>query len=308
MTAFEFIRLALDNAIGTIAYLLAYRLAPVLALGASVLLIWLSSREAWLRSAHDDRPSRSALGAALLGFTRPVARREIEANLRRLAHQPFAIVVYLTVSHALTVYYLFLIGPLLGKDVLLSHVIGAVFFVMVAGALVPFCLPAAAATGKQPNLGRERFGSVLVSELLRVVVLMTWGLVLGGAIAAWGLSPWTFAPAELVENRWLSQASSAVIALGASLALGMWPVANLFVGTYLWKIGLAHAGLVAFFYAAVISPQRIALYARVFGAGPAARLALALALAALVAGMATAIVFRLTGLTINFKLFPDQLL
>ncbi|MGH7818921.1 MAG: hypothetical protein ACREQ9_04035 [Candidatus Binatia bacterium] len=307
MTATEFVRISLESAVGTMAYLLAYRGAPVVALAVSVLLIALSPHEASLRWARDDRATRSAVGGLLLGLTRPVAKAEIEANLRRLADRPLAIVVYLVVSHALTPYYLLLIGPLLGKDVLLSHGIGAVLFIVVAWALVRLLVPASAPSG-DATTGRSSFGGTLVSELGRVAALMGVGLVIGGAIAAWGLSSWTFAPAELVESRWLSQASNAIIGLGISSALGMWPIANLFVATYLWKIGLAHAGLVAFFCAAVVSPQRVALYARVLGRARAARLALALALAAPIAGLGTAIVYRLTGLTIRYKLISEQLL
>ena len=87
-----------------------------------------------------------------------------------------------------------------------------------------------------------------------------------------------------------------------------WPVANLFVGTYLWKIGLAHAGIVSFFYASTVSPQRVLLYSRIMGKRATARFVPALALAALLAGVATALLFRLSGLTIHYKLIPAQLL
>lgn len=87
----------------------------------------------------------------------------------------------------------------------------------------------------------------------------------------------------------------------------MWPVATLFVGTYLWKIGLAHAGLVTFFCAATLAPQRLRLYGNLWGADRTARWVGALALAALAAGLAVAVLLGLVGPEIRYKLTPEQL-
>lgn len=87
----------------------------------------------------------------------------------------------------------------------------------------------------------------------------------------------------------------------------MWPVATLFAGTFLWKIGLAQAGLVAFFCAATISPHRLSLYREAWGTGRTVRRALALALGAVTAGLVVAVLFGFTGLEIRYKLVPGQL-
>lgn len=308
MSGSEFFSLALQIVRDTILYLLAYGFVPILAFVASVTLqaimpVPLSER--WLR---DDRMSNRLLGATILGLTRPMARAEIAQTLRLLHRQPFETIVYLAVSHNLTVYYFFLIGPLLGKDVLLSHVLGGLIFIVSASGLVG--LLGIKRDEQLPIRLQEKhpFWQLFFGELSRTVALMAYGLLLGGFIAAWGLSPWTFVPAYVTSNPLLSQFINSLLGGLVSVLLGMWPVANLFVGTYLWKTGLAHAGLVTFFYASPISPHRLRLYAQVRGKAQALRLGVALALAAMVAGLGVAVLFRLPGLSINYKLVPEQLL
>ncbi len=284
-----------------------------------------------------------------MGFTRPLSPVPLVHNLHLLHGQSLETIVYLTVSHNLTVYYLFLLGPLLGKDVLLSHLIGGIIFMGVASRLTGLfgvdwttlrsapgvdwttlrsapgvdwtTLRSApgvdwttlrSAPGVEDSLSlsleKQSFWPLFLDELQRILGLMGYGLLLGGLIAAWGLSPWTVVPAYITTNRWFTQVINALLGGVVSMILWMWPVANLFVGTYLWKIGLAHAGLVTFFYASTISPQRLRLYAQVKGKEQAIRFGTALALAAILAGLGTAILFHLLGLRINYKLVLEQLL
>lgn len=307
MSPFDFLVLALQMAWKTITYLLAYRAAPIAAVASSIALILLVRPEQWLSWATGQSRIRQLAGAAVLGFTRPTTRGEIEKYLRLLASRPLAAVVYLAVSHDLTIYYLLLLGPLLGKDVLLSHVIGGIAFMLVAVPLVGRVVVDPGIAGREPPPRSDSFWTDAFEELVRFGGLLLYGSLLGGAIAAWGLSSWAFAPAKIAGSSLISQLLNAVLGEIVSVALWMWPVANLFVGTYLWKTGLAHAGLVAFFYASTVSPQRLRLYARLMARRSAARFAAALTAASVVAGFVTASVYRVFGLTIHYKLIPEQL-
>ena len=304
----DFLSLAVRMAWGTITYLLAYRAVPIAAVASSIALILLVRPERWLSWARGQSRIRQLAGATILGFTRPTTRGEVEKYLRLVASRPLAAVVYLAVSHNLTIYYLLLLGPLLGKDVLLSHVIGGVAFMLVAVPLVGRVVIEPGDAGREPPPRSDSCSTETCGELVRFTGLLLYGSLLGGTIAAWGLSPWAFAPAKIARSSPISQLLNAVLGGIVSVALWMWPVANLFVGTYLWKTGLAHAGLVAFFYASTVSPQRLRLYAKVMARPSAARFAAALATASVVAGFVTAIVYRVFGLTIHYKLIPKQLL
>ena len=88
----------------------------------------------------------------------------------------------------------------------------------------------------------------------------------------------------------------------------MSPVANLFAGTYVWKVGIAHAGLVSFFFGNLISWPRVRLYQRTLGHRQGTVFALVLALAALAAGLLVAFFFHFTGLSIHYKLIVQQML
>lgn len=343
-----------ESIVDTTLYLLAYRGAPVVAVVAAALLAgW--APVARLRARADDGNGAGgaglrALAAAALGFVRPLGRAALRRDLAALRHGR-DVVVYLTVSHGLTVYYLLLMGPLLGKDVLLSHAIGGAFFALTAGVGLRLAgvraTRLAAEAGSAGTVGRECASAndpagasdlagvsdpagaddpagasgpvrkeagggqsgwpAAVAEAGRALALMALGLVLGAVIAAWGLSGRAAAPVEMVEAPWLAQLVNALLAVAASILLWMWPVENLFVGTYLWKVGLAHAGLVAFFWASTTSPHRLGLYRELWGARVAWRLAVALGVAAVVAGMATALLYRITPLSINYKLIPAQM-
>lgn len=335
MSPMEFALTAAQSVVDTALYLLAYGGAPIVAIVVAALLAgWAPLR--WLRAqATTDGAVRRTLAVAALAFVRPLGRSVLRRELRRL-RCPSDVVVYLAVGHGLTVYYLLLMGPLLGKDVLMSHVLGGVLFAGTAVGLARLAglstgdagstasqggdgpQASGAGAGLRPSDGDEprsrdagsdagtAWGRA-AGEAGRAVALMALGLVLGGVVAAWGLTGHAPAPVEIVDVPWLAQLLNALVAIGASMLLWMWPVENLFVGTYLWKIGLAHAGLVAFFWASTVSPQRLRLYRELWGGKPARRLAAVLGAAALVAGMATALLYRVTPLAINYKLIPAQM-
>lgn len=307
MTAVEFLHLAWQTAVQTASYLFAYAFVLVLAPLAHLALLALAPVD---RGWGGGEPGRrlGRLGAALAGLTRPLSRRAIETTLRQ-ARSATAAVAFLAVSHALTASYWILLGPLLGKDFLLSHAVGVVLFAFVASVLAwAFGLKAAAGPPRERPIGAggARLPAMLAAVALRYVLLVALGLGLGGLVAAWGLSAGARAPAELGTAGSTTQALNA--ALGGALALlGVPPVANLFVGTYLWKVGVAHAGIVAFFCAATAAPTRWRLYARVFGRPGAVRLVAALLIGALLAGLATAWLFGAAGVPIRYKLIPEQL-
>jgi hypothetical protein len=88
----------------------------------------------------------------------------------------------------------------------------------------------------------------------------------------------------------------------------MSPVANLFVGTYVWKVGIAHAGLVSFFFGSLISWPRVRLYQKALGHRQGTVFAVVLALAAIAAGFLVALFFHFAGLSIHYKLVAQQML
>lgn len=302
MTLAEFLATAWQTAVQTASYLFAYAFALALAPLVHLALVgWAPMRRGRLATG------RGPLAAIVLGCTEPLSRRAFEANLIRLG-RPGPGIVYLALSHALTAYSWVLLGPLLGKDFLLSHVTGVALFVLFAVGLawllgVPAVRDPLAGS---PRRSGDPLGVRLLGVLLRFVLLAALGLGLGGMVAAWGFSAAAWAPAELGAGGLSTQLANGLLGLGLAL-LGIPPVANLFVGTYLWKVGLAHAGIVAFFCAATAAPTRWRLYARLFGRGGAARLVTALLLAALLAGLATAWLFGVADVSIHYKLIPEQM-
>lgn len=305
MTAGESLAAAWQTAAQTAGYLFAYAYALALAPLLHLVLV------AWAPGRRGQLATRSGwLAAVVLGLTEPLSRRAFDANLLRLGRssRPGPGVVYLAISHTLTAYSWVLIGPLLGKDFLLSHVVGVALFVLFAAGLVRWLgLPAARALAHGPvGLPDGGAGARVGVGLVRFVFLAGLGLALGGVVAAWGFSDAAWAPADVGGGGMGTQLVSVVLGLGLAL-VGVPPVANLFVGTYLWKVGLAHAGIVAFFCAAPAAPTRWRLYARLFGRGGAVRLVTALLVAALLAGLATAWLFGAFGMSIHYKLVPQQL-
>lgn len=318
----EFLRLAAGVAADTATYLLAWWAVPAWALLGTVLLQRLARDwplEGW--SLSEGAPRR-LVGAFLLAVARPPGRSDVRRHLERLDGRPGATAVYLAAGHGLTLYYFALLGPLLGKDVLLSHVSGMLAFAAFATAFLAVLPPSGAATRvDEPDRGslgsgdsagadggRRGWGSLLLGEGGRFLGWSLWGLVVGGLVGAAGLSSPSVFLTELLPGEGLArQVVHAVVGLIAAPATLMGPVATLFAGTYLWKVGLAQAGLVAFFCAVTVSPQRVRLYRDVWGAGRTRRWVGALALAAVAAGLFVAVVFGLTGLEIHYKLAPEQL-
>lgn len=306
MTALDFLHLSGQIAIQAVGYLFAYAFALVLAPLVHLALLALAPVDrGW---GGGEKRRLGWLAAGLAGLTSPLSRRAIEANLRRAGGVPAA-VVYLAASHALTAYYWILLGPLLGKDFLLSHVVGVILFVALAAPLVRALGVGVAdrpAGGPAADATRPALPCLLRLAALRYLLLVVVGLGLGGLVGAWGLSPWAWAPAGVAGAGVGTQLVNGVLGLAMAL-LAVPPVANLFVGTYLWKVGLAHAGIVAFFCAATAAPTRWRMYARVFGPSGCVRLVVALLAAAWLAGIATAWLFGAAGVEIRYKLIPEQL-
>lgn len=297
----DFLAVAAQTAVQTAGYLFAYAHVLVLAPLAHLTLVALAPGRRW---ADRQGGAGGPLLAAALGLSEPLSRRAFEANLARLG-APRDGAVYLAASHGLTAYSWVLLGPLLGKDFLISHVLGVTLFATFAAGLVwLFRVPRAGSEPAPPPPGGP--ARRLISGLLRYAGLAALGLGLGGLVAAWGFSSGAWAPAEFGSGGLLTQAGNAILGVGLAL-LGVPPVANLFVGTYLWKVGLAHAGIVAFLCAGAAAPTRWPLYARRFGRPGARRLVAALLVAALLAGLVTAGLFAVAGVEIRYKLIPQQM-
>lgn len=324
----ELLRLAAGIAVDTVTYLMAWWAVPVWALAGTVALQRLSRGWPLERWAGSQGTFRRLAGAFLLAVAHPWGRDHVRRSLEGLGRRPGATAVYLAAGHGLTLYYLALLGPLLGKDVLLSHVLGMLVFAGFAAAFAALLGlgrdpgpaarsvekpsatrgAAAAVDGFGTDGDRQGWSSLLRGEGGRFLGWSLWGLAVGGLVGAAGLASPGLHLVDLLPGEGLTrQIVHAGIGLAAAPAVFMGPVATLFAGTYLWKVGLAHAGLVAFFCAATLSPPRLRLYREVWGSGRTRRWALALALAALCAGLVVAVLFGVTGLEIRYKLVPGQL-
>jgi uncharacterized membrane protein YraQ (UPF0718 family) len=310
---------ALEMAWATLHYIVFYRFAIGFAFFFSVLLQFFFPAERWLLSIRGRSGSVLILAAAGLGLTTSSGRQGIESNFQRLVAEGAsltALVAYLISSHGLTVYYLLMLGPLLGKDVLLSHVLGAIAVFIVASLSLRFVFgktckpnqPQGAVDFARLTSPSHQLARITGTELWAAGPRFLYGLLLGGLIAAWGLSPWHVVPATLWESGITTQSINAVLGLGVSFLTWMSPVANLFVGTYVWKVGIAHAGLVSFFFGSLVSWPRVRLYQRVLGQRQGTVFALVLVLAVVVAGLLVALSFHLTPLSINYKLIAEQML
>ncbi len=326
----DFLLTAAGVAADTVTYLVAWWGLPVWALAGTVVLQRVARAwplEGW---AQAESAPRRLSGAFLLAVARPFGRTDVRLTLRQLGHRPGATAVYLAAGHGLTLYYFLLLGPLLGKDVLLSHAVGMSAFAGLAAGLMELLGPGGevapvGGTGPGPSGsgdapggdppgaagaddGRWRWRSLALGEGGRFLGWSLWGLAVGGLVGAAGLAAPGLHLVDLLPGTGLArQAVHAVAGVLAAVVTFVWPVAALFVGTFLWKAGLAHAGLVAFFCAATLAPQRLRLYREVWGAGRTVRWTAALALAALAAGLLVAVLFGLGGLEIRYKLVPGQL-
>jgi uncharacterized membrane protein YraQ (UPF0718 family) len=319
MTAGVFLTTALEMAWATLHYIVAYRFAIGFAFVFSVLLQFFLPAEKWLRVIPHRSRMPPILAAAGLGFTTSPSHEAIERNFQQLVSAGTSLTAlgaYLIASHGLTVYYLLLLGPLLGKDVLLSHLLGAVVIFLVASVFFRLMFGKTGNSEESeveqdsapPALWPNQFAGIAWAELWAAGSRFLYGLLLAGVIAAWGLSPWHVAPVTLYGSGLTAQGINAVLGLGVSFLTCMSPVANLFAGTYVWKVGIAHAGLVSFFFASLISWPRVRLYRRVLGEVVGNRFALVLAVAILTAGLLVALLFHLTGLSIRYKLMAEQML
>lgn len=290
---------AWQNAVSTARYLLAYNYVLVLAPVAHVLLVALGSAK------QGARGERGWLRAFFWGLAGPLSGVRLGRNVGAFG-TPSAVIVYLSVAHTLTAPFWILLGPLLGKDFLLSHVIGMALFVSFAGIISRFSGIRFERAGFEDPPREQGTARVALLEGSRVVVYMSLGLVLGGLVAAWGFSRAAWAPAEVGNGGFETQLVSGVI--GASLGLlGVPPVANMVVATYLWKTGLGQAGIVAYLCAATLAPYRWPLYARLFGSRGALRLMALILVASLSAGLGTALIFGVLDVDIRYKLLPEQL-
>lgn len=321
MTAGAFVTTALGMAWATLHYIVFYRFAIGFAFFFSVLLQFFLPAEKWLQVICKHSGPVPILAAAGLGLTTSPGRQAIESNFSHLVALKAsltALVAYLICSHGLTVYYLLMLGPLLGKDVLLSHVLGGVMVFITASLGLSLVFGKIPKPGKreadgdaavaQPTVWLERLVRAAGSELRAAALLVLYGLLLGGLIAAWGLSPWHVVPATLWGSGITAQGANAILGFVVSFLTWLSPVANLFVGTYVWKVGIAHAGLVSFFFGNLISWPRVRLYQKTLGHGQGTVFAVVLALATMVAGLFVALLFHYTGLSIHYKLIPEQML
>lgn len=310
----------------TVAYLFAYWGVPVWGFGVAASMAILDPASRWRAWFRSGGRGRGFLGTLLLGVaSHPWHPRWKERLSACEAVGPFDLALFLGASHCLTTWFFVLMGPLLGKDVLLSHVVGVGIFVLVSGFLLglvnkdgPLVQERSAVTGEaRPSRegtltagGASGVGSpvaALGTEGRGVLVSAAYGLALGSLVAAWGLGSPPVLPAEVVAAPWASQTVNACVAVLLAGLLGVPPVGNLFLGTFLWKVGLAHAGLVAFLTAAPLSPARLRCYGAVFGRDRAWRLGVVLALSSVAAGLLTALLWGVLPLEIRYKLIPEQM-
>lgn len=304
MSAGTFIGTAASHAWGTFSYLVGYRFVIGLAPAVSVLA------QVTLRPARILRaPSSRWWRALLLGIATSPRISAIRPRLRILpARKPSApaLAALLVGVHFLTPYYLLLTGPLLGKDVLLSHLIGtALCFAIVAST---WRSAAVARHPPGPEPPDEAAARLALLELAGTGAQVVGGLVLAGVVGAWGLSPARVELATLFGGGLLAQVANAAVGTLLGVASCLPPVANLLVATYLWKTGIAHAGLVSFVLASAATLTRRRLYRATLGDDAGSTLWWAFLAAGFVAGIGTAIAFRALGLTIHYRLMREQLL
>jgi hypothetical protein len=299
-----FIGTAASHAWGTFSYLVAYRFVIGLAPAVSVLA------QGILRPAQIlPAPSFRWWRALLLGIATSPRTSAISPRLGTLAVRMSgapALAALLVGVHFLTPYHLLLTGPLLGKDVLLSHLIGtALCFAIVASmwgsATVVRC-------PRGPETRDEAVARLALLEIAGTGPQVVGGLVLAGVVGAWGLSPARVELATLFGGGLAAQVANAAAGTLLGMASCLPPVANLLVATYLWKTGIAHAGLVSFVLASAATLTRRRLYRATLGDDAGSRLWWAFLAAGFLAGIGTAIAFRALGLTIHYRLMREQLL
>lgn len=319
MTAGSLISTAFEMARATLVYICAVKPGLVGTFLISIVLqAGFPRSEAW-RMLREDRGSLKRVTAALgLGIASSPTNRNLSDCLERLARNGAGageMAAFLTAANAFLVYYFALLGPLLGKEFVLGHLIGAAAFVLTTVALLRFFdvrltapavgLAREAATSTQGWL--RALWATALDDVAAFAFPVAYGLLLGGLLSALGLMKGWVVPATVGAGGFSSQLINAVGGLLFSFVTFMSPVGNLFVATYLWKTGIAQAGLVSFIYASLVSPQRVRLYVRVMGRKEGLHVSYSFAIAAVVAGLATALAFAAFGLGIHYKLVPQQL-
>lgn len=283
MNTGEFISTAVSLASATFMYLLAYRfvigLAPISSVLAQVALRFRPG----LAGAASPWPWALLRGAATSPGAAAIAPELCLFTVR--GQSPISIVAFRVGTHFLTPHYLLLIGPLLGKDALLSHLIAAMLcFVGTAGLWRP---PAISHIERGADAPRS-IGRLAGAELIHVVPQIFLGIVVGRALAAWGLSPAHVALAALLGGGIAAQAGSALAGTVLGVVSCLPPVASLFVATDLWKTGIAQAGLVSFVLASAATLMRRRQDRAILGDHGGEQLLRTLLLVGALAGIATA--------------------
>ncbi len=314
-------REALQTGYYTLVYLWAYGLsvAWVFILAAAFQTLFQEKR---LRQhvAHSKPWQRIARTIALGLFGSPRGKIIVK-NISWLISGTDALwllPLFLVAGCNLTIYYWLLLGPLLGKEFVMINVVGGVFF-LLATCPALFLLDQAGVKsngtiGHGPSLGDARsllwrFAKALAREVATVGPWLMWGSFLGGLIAVWGLSQWWFDLSQIGGTKtWLSQFLNALIGLGLAIATFSAPVANLFVATYLWKTGIALSGFVAYLYGVFLSPLLWPVYVQSLGKKGTFYLLCILAAGVIAASMGVTAMWKLAGLSIHYKLSPNQLL
>lgn len=181
----------------TVGYLLAYRGALVLAILAAAAARWIA------RVLRASRMAGTLADTAFAGLTRPSGKADFASIVRAMQVRSGTALPFLIATHVATPYHLILLGPLLGKDTLLSVVFGGMTAALLStlfGRARGFSDLRGTAS---PQEAAEPITALraLVREIARNGPSIAYGLLAGGAIAAWGLSPRAGAPATLCEGR-----------------------------------------------------------------------------------------------------------
>ncbi len=222
-------------------------------------------------------------------------------------------------SHYL-LFYVFLLPPLLGKEFLLAYAIGVVVFLGVfiplgsrlsgrkaspillpQGDLTDLAVPRGKAKGVLPFRLAEQPARLIGREVAASWWRLLYGFLAAGFLAAVAIKPsWVF-PVTLTGGGWQGQFLNALMGVGIGLVSFAPPIANILIGTYLWRGGMALAGLVAFWFTAAAAPQRIWYYRSMLDWRRALLLAGVIVLAAVIAGLAVAGSFDLLEIKIKYQ-------
>ncbi|MFQ5882597.1 MAG: hypothetical protein ACE5I9_09020 [Candidatus Methylomirabilales bacterium] len=217
-------------------------------------------------------------------------------------------------------FYVFLLSPLLGKEFLLAYIIGVVVFLGVfitlgsqlkrsdvspipspQADLTHFAIPRSKAKAPLPFRLAEQAIRLIGREVAGSWWRLLYGFLAAGFLAAVAIQPsWVF-PVTLTGGGWQGQFLNALMGIGTGLLSFAPPIANILIGTYLWRGGIALAGLVAFWFTAAAAPHRIWYYRRMLGWRLALLLAGIVLLAAILSGLTVAGIFGLLQIKIKYQ-------